>query len=58
MKYLLTLLLLTFYTYASEAFITPDRLIGNIVKIDELSKRSNESIKVIKNSVEELSRVV
>ena len=26
MKYLLTLLLLTFYTYASEAFITPERL--------------------------------
>ncbi len=26
MKYLLTLLLLTFYTYASDAFITPDRL--------------------------------
>lgn len=26
MKYLLTLLLLTFYTYASDAFITPERL--------------------------------
>lgn len=26
MRYLLTLLLLTFYTYASDAFITPDRL--------------------------------
>ncbi|HEY9203324.1 MAG TPA: methyl-accepting chemotaxis protein [Sulfurimonas sp.] len=37
---------------------TTEEIIGNIVKIDELSKRSNESIKVIKNSVEELSRVV
>ena len=35
-----------------------EEIIGNVAKIEELSKRSNESIKVIKESVEELSRVV
>jgi len=35
-----------------------EEIIGNIAKIEELSKRSNESIKVIKESVEELSKVV
>jgi methyl-accepting chemotaxis protein len=37
---------------------TTEEIIGNIAKIDELSKRSNECIKVIKESVKELSRVV
>ena len=35
-----------------------EEIIGNIAKIDDLSKRSSESIKVIKESVEDLSKVV
>ncbi|EQB39074.1 hypothetical protein M947_07895 [Sulfurimonas hongkongensis] len=37
---------------------TTEEIIENITKIDELSKRSNESVKVIKESVEELSQVI
>ena len=37
---------------------TTEEIIENVTKIDELSKRSNESVKIIKESVEELSKVV
>ena len=35
-----------------------EEIIGKISKIDELSQDSHESIKIIKNSVEELSKIV
>ncbi|OHE03080.1 MAG: hypothetical protein A3G74_01750 [Sulfurimonas sp. RIFCSPLOWO2_12_FULL_34_6] len=37
---------------------TTEEIINNIIKIDELSQKSNESVKIIKNSVEGLSKII